>query len=80
MLDFTDATRNSNLPEYAGGNFADRIAAEVRYTGAYSEISRETVEGSSLVVSGDVTRYAEGFMEAAAKKVAEELVKAKRLE
>lgn len=136
VLDFDDATRDSDLPELAGRDFADQIALSVRDTGAYAEISRETVEGESLVVSGEVTRYAEGnaalrfmigmgagssyfdavvrftdsetgevlgeltvdrnswvlgggfaagqtvegFMDAAASRVAEELVKAKRLE
>lgn len=60
VLDFGDATRDSDLPEFAGRNFADRIASEVQETEAYSEVSRDSIEGSSLVVSGDVTRYAEG--------------------
>lgn len=65
VLDFSDATEDSNLPEFAGRNFADRIAAEVRGTAVFSEVSRDTLErsnleGTTLVVSGDVTRYEEG--------------------
>lgn len=44
----------------AGRNFADRIAAEISKTGAYSQVERVPSEEESVVISGDITRYTEG--------------------
>ena len=60
VLNFGDATKKQDVPEYAGRNFADRIAAEIRSTGAFDEVSRESLNASSIVISGNITRYTEG--------------------
>ena len=41
-------------------DFADRIASEIRRTGAYATVSREPVEGEALQISGVITSYAAG--------------------
>ena len=71
VLDFVDGTDKSKIKaekrlEYdevmkvAVRNFADRIAAEIRKTGAYPTVSREPGEGEALQISGVITRYAAG--------------------
>jgi len=44
----------------AGRTFADWIAAELRTTGAFAEVSRTPIEDKAAVVSGIITRYHEG--------------------
>jgi hypothetical protein len=60
VMDFTDGTKKSNLPDFAGKNFADRIASEIKGTQAFKQVSREPVNEKSVVVSGRITKYAEG--------------------
>ena len=44
----------------ARSHFADRIAEELTERGAFSEVSRDPLEGSALRVSGTITRFEEG--------------------
>jgi predicted small secreted protein len=60
VLDFADGTEKSNLPEFAGRNFADRIAAAVRGKAIFKEVVRDSLDDKSIVISGEITRYAEG--------------------
>lgn len=60
ITDFTDGTEKANLPDFAGKNFADRIASEVKGTQAFQKVSRAPVNEKSVVVSGKITKYAEG--------------------
>lgn len=62
VSDFGDATKNQNMPEYAGANFADRIISAIREKGTFEKVTDnpQEISGNTLVVSGDVTRYQEG--------------------
>ena len=60
VLDFGDGTDEKDVPDYAGSNFADRIVAEVRGTGAFTSVSREFGDEQAIVISGEITRYHEG--------------------
>ena len=60
VLDFGDGTDEKDVPDYAGSNFADRIVAEIRGTGAFTNVSRESGDEQALVISGEITRYDEG--------------------
>lgn len=60
---FTDGTKKQDLPEFAGKNFADRIAAAIKGTGAYENVLRASggaPDASTIVVDGQITRYKEG--------------------
>lgn len=60
VLDMGDGTKEQDVPDFVRSNFADRIAAEIRRAGAFDYVSRELGGDKSLVISGEVTRYAEG--------------------
>lgn len=71
VVDFEDATEHARIRENkraehiatvdrATRDFADRIAAEIRETGAFSTVRREQGEGKVLVVGGRITRLKEG--------------------
>jgi len=60
VLDFTDATKKSNLPDFAGRNFADRIAAGIREKQVFKNVSRSPIDEKSVIVSGEITKYNEG--------------------
>ncbi len=71
VLDFTDGTDTSKLkPEQVSLHnklmvnnlriFSDLIAQKITETHAYSQVSRDPVQGKALVVSGKVTRLDEG--------------------
>ena len=60
VLDMGDGTKGKDVPDFAGSNFADRIAAEIRSTEAFVEVSRDLGDARSVVISGEITRYAEG--------------------
>lgn len=60
---FTDAAQqddyDASLAE-AQHVFADKIADAITATGAFDEVSRQSLTGQALRVSGDITRYDEG--------------------
>ena len=60
VLDFTDGTKKSNAPAFAGKNFADRIAANINEQGIFKKVSREPLAEKSVVISGAITKYTEG--------------------
>lgn len=71
VLDFQDATDKSKIKakklakheetlKMAVRNFADRLAAEIRLTEAYSEVLREQTDEPAMVISGAITRYKAG--------------------
>lgn len=60
VLDFGDATKKSNLPDFAGKDFADRIAAKIREKQLFRQVSRVPLDEKSLIVSGEITKYKEG--------------------
>jgi hypothetical protein len=60
ILDFSDATKKSNSPAFAGKNFADRIAANISEQGVFKKVSREPLKEKSVVISGAITKYDEG--------------------
>ena len=71
VVDFEDATAHARIPErhraehiatvgQATRDFADRIATEIRETGAFPNVSRSPVEGKALVLGGRITRFKEG--------------------
>lgn len=63
VKDFTDGTKKQNLPEFAGRNFADRIAAAVSGTGVFEVVTRDAMEAASkktIEIGGQIERYKEG--------------------
>ncbi len=71
VLDFADHTNKAALKEdkrivyeaktaAATRTFADLIAAEIRKTGAYAEVLRDTTGEPAIVVSGNIIRLQEG--------------------
>lgn len=60
VLDFGDATKKTNVPDFAGKEFADRIAAKIREKQVFKKVSRAPLEEKSVVVSGNITKYTEG--------------------
>ena len=71
VLDFTDATDKSKVKPVdvqaytatvasATRSFADLIAAKVRASGAFQEVTRTATTGKALSVSGRITRLTEG--------------------
>lgn len=53
------ADYDASLAE-AQRKFADKIADALTATGAFAEVSRQSLSGQALRVSGDITRYDEG--------------------
>ena len=71
VVDFVDATAHERIPEDrraehvatvddATREFADRIAAEIRETGAFADVRRGSAEGKPLLIGGRITRFKEG--------------------
>lgn len=71
VLDFEDGvdiskikpeklTEYKELMKIAVKNFADRIAGEIRKTGAFENVLREGTKDKAVQVSGVITRYTEG--------------------
>lgn len=60
VLDFSDGTKKANVPAFAGKNFADRIAARISEHGIFKKVSREPLNEKSIVITGAITKYAEG--------------------
>ena len=60
---FPDAAKqaeyNASLAE-ARRTFADKIAEAITATGSFDKVSRQSLAGGALRVSGDITRYDEG--------------------
>lgn len=59
---FSDKTEKGNIPSAAKKNFANLIESYVRDTGAFEKVTQnpEEVTGNTLVITGDITRYAKG--------------------
>ncbi|MCW8796343.1 MAG: DUF4410 domain-containing protein [Chlorobium sp.] len=60
VQNFTDGTKKSNLPDFMGNDFADMIAANIKEQGVFSQVSRDSLDGKSIVISGAITKYKEG--------------------
>ena len=60
VLDFEDGTKKKNLPEYVSGNFAARIVSELKGTGIFTDVGTTESDAKSIIIKGDITRYAEG--------------------
>ena len=63
VKDFGDGTKKSNLPEFAGRNFADRISAAIKSSGVFNIVTRDATDISdekTIVVDGDIEKYKEG--------------------
>ncbi len=60
VLDFSDGTKKSNTPAFVGKNFADRIAANISEQGVFKKVSRTPLTEKCVIISGAVTKYAEG--------------------
>jgi hypothetical protein len=71
VLDFEDRTDKARIPDkdraayeetmkIAVRDFSDRIAGEIRKTGAFTEVLREPSQDEALLISGGITRYAAG--------------------
>ena len=72
VLDFVDQTDTSRIKKkdslaahresvsVASATFAELLASEIRQTGAFAEVTREPTDQPAVMVSGSITRYAEG--------------------
>ena len=61
VKDFTDGTEKSGIPQFAGKNFADQIAAAIKTEGVFETVSRQDIEAeNALIVGGDIKRYKKG--------------------
>ncbi len=61
--DFTDGTKKHNMPEFAGRNFADIIAAAVKSSANYDVVTRDAddVDGmNTIAIGGEIQRYEKG--------------------